>query len=182
MGEKTMKKFLVLLVALTMAIGLAACSSNNEAKTEKKDTKETAAAKDATVKKELVKFYMDLGKTINEKDVDLNSYEATAAKAAQDPTIKVDPALKAKAGESAAAVAAAIKEVQVSAALKDQKGDLKSALQDYAASYQAKADELKKAAPSFDAADASFTKGEEKLAKVFESVKLLAPSLGKQVN
>jgi hypothetical protein len=177
-----MKKILVLLSALTIVFGLAACSSNDSAKTAKKDTKETAAAKQVNVKQELVKFYMGLYKTINEKDVDLNDYQAAADKAAKDPKQKVDPALKAKAGESAAAVAEAIKSVQIPAVLKDQKADLQGALSDYAAAYQTMAEELKKDAPSFDAANATFTQGEQKLGKAFESVKLLAPSLDKQVN
>lgn len=62
------------------------------------------------------------------------------------------------------------------------KMNLEAALKDYAASYQAKADELKKDKPSFDATDATFAQGEQKLAAVFESAKLLAPSLDKQVN
>ena len=175
-----MKKFILLLAALTMAIGLAACSSKDDSTTEKKVTKEAAAPKD--VKKPLVKFYMELGKTINDKDADLNSYDALVAKAAEDPEVKIEAEQKAKASEAAAAVASSLKSLQIPADLKNQKADLESAIQDYAASYQAKADELKKDAPSFDAAEATFTRGEEKLGKVFESVKLLPPSLGKQVN
>lgn len=165
-----------------MAMGLAACSSNNDAKTEKKDTKAAAASKKDEVKPELVKFYMGLYKTINEKDADLNSYQDAADKAKEDPSKKIDPELKPKATDSAAAVVTALKSVQIPAVLKDQKADLEGALQDYTASYQTKADELKKDAPSFDAADATFTQGEEKLAQAFKSVKLFAPSLGKQVN
>jgi ABC-type transporter Mla subunit MlaD len=55
-------------------------------------------------------------------------------------------------------------------------------LKDIADSYQAKADELKKASPSLDAANATFTKGVDELGKVFESVKLFKPDLGKGVN
>ena len=70
-----MRKFILLFSAFTMAIGLTACSSNDDAKTEKKDTpKETAnetAAPKIDVKKELVKFYMELGNKINAKDSDL---------------------------------------------------------------------------------------------------------------
>lgn len=181
-GGFTMKKFFLLLLALTMAFGLAACSSNNETKTDKKETKEAAAPKVTDVKKPLVKFYMDLGKRINDKDVDLNSYDALAAKAAEDPTVKIEAEQKTKASEAAAAVAADLKTVQVPAELKDQKSELEAAIQDFSASYQAKADELKKDTTSFDAAEATFAQGEEKLGKVFESAKLLPPSLGKQVN
>jgi uncharacterized lipoprotein len=176
------RKFLVLVLALTMAIGLAACSSKDDTKTANKEKKETETPKATDVKKPMVKFYMDLGNKINAVDADLNSYDAAVAKAAQDPTKKIEPEQKTKASESAAAVALALKNVQVPTELKNQKADLEAAIQDFAASYQAKADELKKDAPSFDAAEATFAQGEEKLGKVFESVKLLPPSLGKQVN
>ncbi|MBT2730941.1 hypothetical protein J7E63_29460 [Bacillus sp. ISL-75] len=53
---------------------------------------------------------------------------------------------------------------------------------EYATSYQIKADELKKDTTNLDAATASFTQGVEKLGKVFESEKLLPPSIDKQVN
>ncbi|MGG3560215.1 hypothetical protein ABES03_00935 [Neobacillus rhizosphaerae] len=180
------KKLLLVVSAVAMAIGLAACSSSDETKTtEKKEVTKEAEAPKVDVKKELVKFYMDLGKRINAKDGDLNAYVAKAAKAAA-PDAKPEDAPtaeeKAKASEAAAAVAADLNSVQVPDALKDQKADLEAAVKDYAASYQAKADELKKDAPSLDAADATFAQGEEKLKTVFESAKLMAPSLDKQVN
>jgi ABC-type glycerol-3-phosphate transport system substrate-binding protein len=173
-----MKKLLVLLAALLMAIGLAACSSkeNSEVKAEKSSVPKT------DVKKEMVKFYTELGKVINANDIDLNSYEADVEKAAQDPKIKIEPEEKIKASESAAAVVTALKDVQVPASLKDQKTDLEAALKDYIASYQMKADELKKDTPSLDKANASFKQGEEKLGKAHESINLLPSSLSGQVN
>src|SRR3954454_3659764 len=119
MGEKRMKKFLLSLSALTMAIGLAACSANDESKTDKKEkTKETAATK-VDVKKELVKFYMELGNKVNAKDADLNSYMAKATK--EDATPEELPTVeeKTKASESAAAVADELNNIQVPAGLKD---------------------------------------------------------------
>ncbi|WP_066251840.1 hypothetical protein [Neobacillus drentensis] len=176
-----MKKFFVLLFSLALAIGLTACSSNNETKTDKKENKEEAAPK-VDIKKELVKFYMDLGDKINAKDTDLNAYVAKATKEDAKPEELPTAKDRAKASESAAAVAAELNNYQVPAALKDKKADLESAIKDYAISYQIKADELKKDVPNLDAASASLTQAEEKLGKVFESEKLLAPSLGKQVN
>lgn len=176
-----MKKFFVLLFSLALAIGLTACSSNNEAKTDKKENKEEAAPK-VDIKKELVKFYMDLGDKINAKDTDLNAYVAKATKEDAKPEELPTAEDRAKASEAAAAVAAELNNYQVPAALKDKKADLESAIKDYATSYQIKADELKKDVPNLDAASASLTQAEEKLGKVFESEKLLAPSLDKQVN
>jgi hypothetical protein len=180
------KKFLLGVSALTLSFGLAACSGTDEAKTEKKEEpKKEAAAPKVDVKKELVKFYMDLGNKINAKDAALNAYLAKAAKAAA-PEAKPEDAPTAEektaASEAAAAVATELNGVQVPEALKDQKADLEGAVKDFAASYQAKADELKKDAPALDAADATFAQGEEKLGKAFESAKLFPPSLGKQVN
>jgi hypothetical protein len=96
--------------------------------------------------------------------------------------IIIDKSDKVKASEAAAAVATELNNYQVPAELNDKKADLEAAIKDFAASYQTKADELKKDAPNLDAATASFTQGEEKLGKVFESEKLLPPSIDKQVN
>jgi ABC-type glycerol-3-phosphate transport system substrate-binding protein len=177
-----LKKFLVLLSAIALAIGLTACSNNNEAKTDKQESKEEATAPKVDIKKELVKFYMDLGNKINAKDADLNAYIAKATKEDAKPEELPTAEDKAKASEAAAAVAAELNNYQVLAELNDKKADLESAIKDYAASYQTKADELKKDVPNLDAASASLTKAEEKLGKVFESEDLLAPSLDKQVN
>ncbi len=165
-----------------MAIGLAACSANDESTNEKKETAKETAAPKVDVKKELVKFYMEIGNKINAKDADLNSYMAKATKEDAAPEELPTAEEKAKASESAAAVAAELNSVQVPGTLKDQKSDLDAALKDYAASYQAKADELKKDTPSLTAGDDLFAQGEEKLGKVFESAKLFPPTLGKQVN
>lgn len=176
-----MKKFFVFLFALAMAIGLTACSSNNETKTDKKENKEEAAPK-VDVKKELVKFYMDLGNKINAKDTDLNAYVAKATKEDAKPEELPTAEDKAKASEAAAAVAKELNNYQIPAELNDKKADLEDAIKEYATSYQIKADELKKDTSNLDAATASFTQGEEKLGKVFESEKLLPPGIDKQVN
>ena len=147
----------------------------------RKENKEEAAPK-VDIKKELVKFYMDLGDKINAKDADLNAYVAKATKEDAKPEELPTAEDRVKASEAAAAVAAELNNYQVPAELKDKKADLESAIKDYAASYQIKADELKKDVPNLDAASASLTQAEEKLGKVFESEKLLAPSLDKQVN
>lgn len=180
-----MKKILLLFSALTMAFGLAACSSgDNNAKTDKKEDKgtEQAEAPKVDVKKELVRFYMALGKAINAKDADLNAYVNKASKPDAKPEELPTAEEKAKASESAAAVAAELNNYQIPDELKDQKADLEAALKDYAASYQAKADELKKDAPNFDAADATFDQAEEKFAKVFTDAGLLPSTLDKQIN
>ncbi|WP_051633665.1 hypothetical protein [Bacillus sp. UNC41MFS5] len=176
-----MKKFLLFVSAITMAIGLTACSSNDEAKTDKKETSEETASK-VDVKKELVRFYMDLSNKINVKDADLNAYVAKATKEDATPEELPTAEDRAKASESAASVADELNTYQVPASLKDKKADLDAAIKDFSASYQAKADELKKETPNFDAATATFTQGEEKLGKVFESEKLFPPSVDKQVN
>lgn len=181
-GGINMKKFLVLLSALTMAIGLAACSSNS-ASSEKKETKTASAdTKKVDVKQVLVKFYMDLYNNINQKDEDLNTYEGLVDKKAEDSTVVITPDQKAKASDSAAAVAAYLNGLQSPADLKDQKAGVDAAIKDLAASYQAKADELKKDAPNLDAANAAFAKADDELGTVFVNMKLFKPSLAKQVN
>nr|WP_263327481.1 hypothetical protein [Neobacillus sp. Marseille-Q6967] len=166
-----MKKFWIIISAITMTLALSACAGNAEEKTAKEE--EAAGPTKEEVQKSLVKFYMGLEKEINAVDVDLNTYEG-----AEEP----DAEQKAKASESAAATAAKVKEVEIPAELKDQKADIEAALEDISASYQAKADELKKDAPALDTANETFTQGEEKLGKVFEDLELLKPSLAKSVS
>ncbi|WP_142384807.1 hypothetical protein [Bacillus sp. M6-12] len=171
-----MKKFWLLASSITLALGLAACSDKEESKTEEKTSGETAKeepAKETNLKKPMVNFYSELTTAINGADADLNAYEHE-----EKPT----PEMKTKASESAAAVAEAVKGVQIPEELKDQKADLEAALKDLSDSYQAKSQELTKPAPSLDAASATFTQGVDKLGATFESVELLKPDLGKQVN
>lgn len=163
-----MKKFGLVVSAVTLAIGLTACSGNNEEKTEK-DSKVSKAE----VKKAMVHFYMDLGKKINQTDVDLNAYEGAE---------KPDPKIKPQASESAAAVSEELKKIEIPAELKDQKASIEEALTDLANSYQAKADELKKDKPNLDAANETFAQGEGKLGKVFEDIGMGKTSIGVEVN
>jgi uncharacterized phage infection (PIP) family protein YhgE len=167
-----MKKFWVLLSAITFAIGLTACSAEKEAEPEKKETEE-AAKPAANPKSAMYKFYMSLVNTINEADADLNTYEGA------DPESQAE--LKAAASESAATVASKVEGLEVPAELKDQQADIEAALKDIAASYQTKADELKKDAPNMEAADATFAQGEEKLGAAFESLKMNKPLLSKEL-
>lgn len=166
-----MKKFIMFALMLALAFNLAACSSSNNSSSNKKDKKETASSA-ADLKKPLVKFYMNLSKVINAKDVDLNQYEK-----ADQPT----PEMKNAASESAAAVVAELNKVSIPAQLDSKKSEIKTAMKDLTDSYQMKVDELKKDNPSLDAANAAFTKGEDELGQVFLSVKLLKPSLLKEV-
>jgi type II secretory pathway predicted ATPase ExeA len=117
---------------------------------------------------------MKYSDTINQKDADLNAYELSE----EEPT----PEMKAKASESAEAVAEELKNVQIPKELNKQKADLETALKDINDSYVAKAAELKKEESSLDAANTTFTQGEERLGKVFESLGLGKPSLNKEVN
>jgi hypothetical protein len=166
-----MKKQMILIPVITMAIGLTACSTNSDS--EKKTTKTASAATQADVKRPLVRFFMDLSKQINAKDINLNVYEGKDQPSAE---------MKAKASESAAEVANQLRQIQIPSALKGQKVQLEAALKDMADSYAAKAEELKQAAPSFDQANAVFTKGEDELGMVYENNHLLKPSLNKEVN
>lgn len=169
-----MKKFLILLLAITFAIGLTACSAEKEeAQPEKKKTEE-AAKPAANPKSVMYKFYMNIVRSINEADAELNAYEGE-----EDP--KAQAELKAAASESAAAVAANVEGLEVPAELEDQKADVEAALSDIAESYKLKAEELKKDAPAFDAADEKFAQGEEKIGDVFESLDMNRPSLAKEL-
>jgi hypothetical protein len=179
-----MKKFLLSIASLTFVFGLAACSGTDESKTEEKETNKTeeSAAPEVDVKKELVQFYNGLVEKINSNDADLNAYEAKAAKENPKPEELPTAEDRAKAGASAVAIAAALEETQIPAGLNDHSEELVAAVKKYAASYQARAEELKKDAPNFEVADTTFAEAEEALGKVFEAEKLFPPSVGKQVN
>ncbi|PLT27932.1 hypothetical protein [Peribacillus deserti] len=167
-----MKKIWLLGSALALAIGLSACSDKTEDKASEKKTEEASSEK-VDVSGTLLDFYLNLKATVNAKDGDLNAYEGSETKPAAD--------VRQKASESAAAVAAELKIIKAPAELKDQKEDLEGALKDFTASYEAKAEELKKDAPSLDAANETFTQGEDKLKKAFESAKLVAPTFGAEL-
>lgn len=156
-----------------MAFALSACAEKTEEKVDKKEaagpTEEEVKAK----KKVLVKFYNGLVNEINTADVDLNTYEG-----ADEP----EPEQKTKASESAAAVADALEAITVPADLKDQKADIEAALKELAAAYQLMAEELKKDAPSLDAAYETFKTGDEKMGKIYEDNKMFKPSLSTSVN
>ncbi|WP_210366507.1 hypothetical protein [Bacillus sp. REN3] len=168
-----MKKRWILLTALMMAIGLTACSGQKEAEPEKKETEEAGKEAASNPKKAMYKFYMSLVNGINEADADLNAYLSE-----EQPTAE----MKTAASESASAVASKVESLEIPTELKDQKADLEAALKDIAGSYKAKAEELKKDTPSMEAADATFTQGEEKLGTAFESIDMKKPSLAKEVN
>ena len=168
-----MKKFWILLSAITFAIGLTACSAEEKAEPKKTETEE-AEKPAANPKSVMYKFYMSIVRTINDADADLNAYEGE-----EDPEAQAE--LKGAASESAAAVAEKVEGLEVPAELNDQKADLEAALADISESYRLKAEELKKDAPAFDAADEKFAQGEEKIGAAFESIDMKKPSLAKEL-
>ena len=161
---------MILLPALVVTIGLTACSFTSQNNSGNKVAK---AATQTDLKRPLVRFFMDLAKKINAKDVALNAYEAS-----DKPT----PDMKVQASVSASDVSIQLKQIEVPSKLKSQKSQLEAALKDITDSYSAKAEELKKIAPSLDEANATFVKGVDELGKVYEDNKLLKPDLGKEVN
>ncbi|MFE8700148.1 hypothetical protein ACFYKX_05855 [Cytobacillus sp. FJAT-54145] len=173
-----MKKIGLAVSALTLTVGLAACSGE-ESQTDKKEkdgtTEEAAAEVVADPKKAFVVFNMELAKKINAKDADLNSFEGAKEE-------EKTPELLASAKESATATAEELKNVQIPSDLEEYKSDIEAALTDLADSYQAKAEELAKEAPSLDAANETFAKGDDKLGTVAEKIGLFKSSIGNEVN
>ncbi|RSD25457.1 hypothetical protein [Mesobacillus subterraneus] len=168
-----MKKIWILLSAILLTISLTACSSDSKQESAPEKTETEEAAKPAVNPKSVMyKFYMNIVNTINASDAELNAYEG-----AEEPTAEE----KAAASTSAAKVAEELKKLEVPEELKDQKADLEAAVQDLADSYNVKAEELKKDAPSFEAADEKFAQGEEKIGTAFESIEMKRPSLAKEL-
>ncbi len=175
-----MSKFWFILSALVFAVGLTACAGETEKPTESQNTvnEETAAKegadKEQNAKSAMMQFYMATSKVINAEDADLNAYEASEV----EPT----PEMKTAAEASATAVVEELQTIEIPEELADQKADLEAALNDLTASYQAKVEELKKDAPSLDAANETFMQADEKIGKAFEAVGLNPSSLGIEVN
>ncbi len=173
MEDKQMKKLWFIFSVLILSIGLTACADKGENKETAGASEDTADSK-TDAKKELMKFYVSITQSINEVDGDLNAYELSET----EPTAE----MKTKASESAAAVAENLKKIEVPANLKDQKADLEAAIKDLQASYETKAEELKKDAPSLDATNETFMKADEKIGSLFESVDLMKSSINAEVN
>lgn len=175
-----MKKIWFLLSTLVFSVGLTACAGETEESTESQNTgnEETAAEegsdKEQNAKSAMMQFYMATAKAINAKDAELNTYEASE----EEPT----PEMKTAAEASATAVVEELNSIEIPEELADQKADLEAAVEELTASYQAKAEELKKDNPSLDAANETFTKADEKIGKAFEAVGLNPSSLGTEVN
>ena len=175
-----MKKFWVLLFALLLTVGLAACSDSKEdetveeAKKEEVNTEEATADTEKKVKSSMVQFYMMIAKTINDRDADLNAYEVSEV----PPTAE----MKTAASASATAVAKELEKIEVPEELKDHKEDLAEAVKNLTESYQVKAEELGKEKPALDVANETFVQGEEKLGKVFEDLGLNKLALSIEVN
>jgi hypothetical protein len=167
-----MKKLLLSFIAITLAAVLSACGGDNN-ETEQETTQEEAASEETNVKKPLVKYYMNMVKTINEHDAELNAYEQ-----AEEPTAE----MKDAASQSAAAVAEEVQKLEIPEELGEQKDELENAVGDIVSSYEMKAVELEKEAPSLDEANEVFSQGGEKLGTIFENVGLQKPGLAKEVN
>ncbi|WP_273128860.1 hypothetical protein [Bacillus weihaiensis] len=176
-----MKKRWLVLSALMLTLALTACSNEGETEGKEEETTatETTNSEDTekATKSAMMQFYMTVSKTINEKDGDLNAYEA-AVGTEEPPTAE----MKASAEAAAAEVVSDLDSVEIPEALADQKADLEAVVQELKDSYQAKADELKKEEPSLDAANETFTSADEKMGQAFESVGLNPSSLSTEVN
>ncbi|MCD7035560.1 hypothetical protein LRR81_15040 [Metabacillus sp. GX 13764] len=173
-----MKKIVALPAVFLLSISLAACGTSGsapkaketngaEAKADQKDT-------ELALKKGLVKFYSKLTGAVNEQDRDLNAYEASEEK----PTDE----MKSAAAASAEKTAAALKSFEVSEDVSGQKEKLQSVVEKLAKSYEEKAAELKKPAPSLDAANADFQSANDSLGEVYESAKMYKLDMNSAVN
>ncbi|HAQ06206.1 MAG TPA: hypothetical protein DCR24_01215, partial [Bacillus bacterium] len=104
-----MKNIWILLSALTFAIGLTACTANQETEPETQDKEEVTEEETAVNPKSvLYKFYRSLVDSINEADKELNAYEGEG-----EPTAE----MKTAARESAATVATKVQAMEVPAEL-----------------------------------------------------------------
>jgi hypothetical protein len=168
----SMKKLLLPFIAITLAAVLSACGGNNN-ETEQEPSQEEAASEETNVKKPLVQYYMKMVKTINAHDGELNAYEQAEEPAAE---------MKEAASQSAAAVAEEVQKLEIPEELAEQKDELENAVGDIVSSYEMKAEELEKEAPSLDEANEVFSQGVEKLGAIFENVGLQKPGLAKEVN
>lgn len=170
-----MKKIWFALFSLAFVLALGACSGNSGQSGAKKP------AKSAT-KTALMNFYMDLTNRINAQDRDLNTYEQAIAKTDDRPP-KTELATMQKAAQSSAEnVRKEVKNTKIPSKLNNYQSEIKTAVKDLQQSYQMKADELKKANPSLDAANKKLEQANDELGKVFKKAGLSPASLPDDVN
>ncbi|MED1202344.1 hypothetical protein [Heyndrickxia acidicola] len=170
-----MRKIGLLALCLSLIVAFTAACSNGSKKQSSSDTSAKSGQK-ADAKSELMSFYMNLVDKINAQDSDLNAYESAIG---QDPapTGQALKDLQTKAETSASNVVPALKDVTVPASLSAYKSDLETTIKDLQDGYQMKADELKKAKPSLDAANAKLAAADAALGNAFQKAGLQKASI-----
>lgn len=153
-----------------LQIGLAACGGQQEMILKK----ENNTVDGTEQKKSVMKFYLLLVQTINRADASLNDFELTESA----PTLE----MKVKASESSAIVAEELSKLEIPELLKNHDSNLEAIIQQLIASYEAKAEELRKDEPSLEQANQLFQEANEALGNLFERVGLNRASIDTEVN
>ncbi|MCF6139628.1 hypothetical protein [Pseudalkalibacillus berkeleyi] len=182
-----MKKILTTLMLAVLVLTLAACGSQDSATGTKEDKEEKIDP--IEVKSALMDFQSEMVDVLQDSHKPFTEFEAIKAKmndpettAENMPTKEDAEALMEEAKSAGPKAAEDIRSMEIPVELAQYEEDLKAALEDAAASYEKRVEELtleKKETES--EADQLFANFEEKLGKIFEASDLLPPNIQKEL-
>ncbi|MCF6139627.1 hypothetical protein [Pseudalkalibacillus berkeleyi] len=190
-----MKKLLMIAAVFLLAI-TAACSQDSEGtedkKSEETNTEETGTENETSeeeLKVALLNFQSEVVDVLQAHQGPFNEFQASKEtyldeEAEEKPTTEELEALKKAAEEEGPKAAEAIRSISIPSELSKYEEEMKTALEDAAASYEKRAESLTIEA-SEDAqaeADELFASFEEKMGKAFEDLGLTAPSFSAELS
>lgn len=192
-----MKKLFMLVVVFLLAI-TTACSQDSEGtddkKSEETNTEDTTSGtenetSEQDLKVALLNFQSEVVDVLQAHQGPFNEFQASKEtyldeEAEEKPTTEELEALKKAAEEEGPKAAEAIRSISIPSELSKYEEEMKTALEDAAASYEKRAESLTIEA-SEDAqaeADELFASFEEKMGKAFEDLGLTAPSFSAELS
>lgn len=175
-----MKKLLFLIASL--ALVLAACSTEKEATPETKTTGAASTEEKANPAADLMNFYLSISKSINEVDADLNAFEDANGEGLLPEGAELKT-MKDNAKVAADNAAAKVGSLEIPASLTEQEEAIKASLTKIQEAYTMKSEAL--AADGevvVDEANAKFEEADKELNAVLEEVGLIGSSIYNEVS
>ncbi len=175
-----MKKLVVLLASLTIA--LAACTSEKNETQEPIKKDETTTEGKVNPAAEMMNFYLSISKSINEVDKDLNNFENAQGEEILPEGAELQ-SMKDSAKLAAENVSTQLASLEVPEALVDQQGAIEGALLKLQEAYTMKAEALaSEGEVVLEEANATFQEADEELNEVLKEVGLVGSSIFNEVS
>ncbi|TAA71910.1 hypothetical protein [Planococcus salinarum] len=173
-----MKKLVI--IGLSSLFFLSACGSDEAKETTDPANGGEASTDNTEVKKELMRFYMEVPNTINETDGELNAFEQQLEEGTL-PEGEELTALKEAAAVSAEETSQAVGTIEIPGALEEETEELQSALAMISESYDLKVAALSEEETSFDAASEKFAEADSVFNTILEEYELIPSSIQNEV-